>query len=50
MGVFSVVFLHCLLSIKVVLSISTTRRRPSPTQIKTTTVRPIYPDTSPFDY
>ena len=50
MGVFSVVFRHCLLSIKLVLSNSTTREKPSPTQIKTITVRPIYRDTCPFDY
>ena len=36
-GVFSDVFLSCPLSIKLVLSISMTRKKPAPTQLKTTT-------------
>ena len=48
--VFSDVFLPCSLSIKLVLSISMSLKRPPPTQLKTTTVRPIYPDTCPFNY
>ena len=49
-GVFSDVFVPCSLSTKLVLSISMTRKKAPPTQIKTTTERPIYADTYPFHY